>query len=254
MIRSLDRAALGKQFCEAKPFPFVVIDDFLDFDFAREAAAAYPRFGKAARVGRRCDSVNERRNLQVSDATKFPAAVRELSEALAAPDFVADLAAITGVPDLIVDPHLTGGGMHHTGPGGRTDVHVDGNYLEQEQLFRRIEILVYLNSAWADAWGGRLELWDHKVKTCHHSIAPILARCVILETSDTSFHGVSPLTAPPGLVRRSFAAYYYTREAPAGFAGVRPGPRFRARPTEKLKGWLLMPADDLKRRLTGRAR
>jgi hypothetical protein len=63
---------------------------------------------------------------------------------------------------------------------------------------------------------------------------------------------VTPIKCPPGYVRKSFAAYYYTREAPAGFDGTTHSTVFKARPDEKLRGAVLMPAEEIKRHLSER--
>ena len=45
--------------------------------------------------------------------------------------------------------------------------------------------------------------------------------------------------------RKSFAAYYYTTEAPTNWTGVVPNTKFAARPDEFVRGYLLMPAQRL---------
>jgi hypothetical protein len=128
-------------------------------------------------------------------------------------------------------------------------VHVDFNYLEERQLHRRLNILVYLNPDWQEAWGGNIELWDPEVKNRLQSFSPVLNRCVVFETNEISFHGVSPVTCPADKARRSFAAYYYTREAPPGWKGQTHSTVFRARPEERLRGYVLMPLENAQRRV-----
>jgi Rps23 Pro-64 3,4-dihydroxylase Tpa1-like proline 4-hydroxylase len=103
-----------------------------------------------------------------------------------------------------------------------------------------LNLLLYLNPEWEDSWGGHIELWDKDVKNRLQSYRPSINRCVVFETSDISFHGVAPITQA-GTVRRSFAAYYYTREAPTHWKGVAHSTIFRARPNERLRGYVLMP-------------
>jgi Rps23 Pro-64 3,4-dihydroxylase Tpa1-like proline 4-hydroxylase len=79
--------------------------------------------------------------------------------------------------------------------------------------------LIYLNPDWQQPWDGAIEVWDNSVNNFVQSFRPTLNRCVVFETSEFSYHGVSPNRCPPDQVRRSFAAYYYTREAPAEKAG-----------------------------------
>ena len=249
MIRPLEVERLRQEYRRAKPFPFVVIDDFLEEEVVREVVEAYPAFHAAAETGRVLESAHEQRRLQIADPRRFLSPVRQLQRALAAPEFLAALSRITGIPSLLADHELEGGGIDLTGAGGRLDVHVDGDYIEERQVHRRLHILVHLNSAWRDEWGGELELWDSRVKKRHHAIAPMLNRCVIFKTSGTSFHGVAPVTAPPNVVRKSFAGYYYTAAPPAQWDGVGHGTIFRARPGEKLKSWILMPLAEMRQQI-----
>lgn len=243
ILRPYDRDALRERFRGAQPFPHMMIDGFLDPDFAREVVAAYPSFDAAAKDGRVFRSVNEKLKLQMPDASKFPEPVRRLHEVLASPAFLADLEHVTGIANLLADPDLVGGGIHMTGPGGRLDVHVDFNIHETTGWHRRLNILVYLNEGWQQGWGGEVELWDEHVKRCWHSFSPVMNRCVLFRTDEKSFHGVQPLRAPEGVVRKSFAAYYYTKEPPPGWDGKAHSTVFRARPTETAKGLLWMPLE-----------
>ena len=261
VIRTLDVPELRRQFDSAEPFRHLCIDEFLEPGFAREVSAAYPSFEDALARGFSFDFVNERKKVQVTDASKFPEPVARLHEAIASPEFRDQLSEVTGIPDLLADAELVGGGMHVTGPHGRLDVHVDFNYVPYRKLHRRLNILVYLNPEWHHDWGGEVELWDREVRRCHHALRPVLNRCVIFETSDKSFHGVSAVRCPEGVERKSFAAYYYTREAPAGWDGTQHSTIFRARPDERLRGYVLMPAEKLQRavrqqvgRVTGKLR
>lgn len=254
VVRALDREALREQFLSATPFPFTKIDNFLDPVFAQAAAAAYPSFDSAQQQGKAFKSVNERRKVQITDAKLFPEPVARLNAALASPEFLAELAYITGIPKLLADEELVGGGMHITGPGGRLDVHVDFNYIAPRRLHRRLNLLLYLNPVWDESWGGHIQLWDKDVKACEHAYAPVFNRCVIFQTSDISYHGVTPVTEAAPYPRQSFATYYYTREAPAHWKGVAHSTVFKARPEERLRGYVLMPAEVLQRRIAGRVR
>jgi hypothetical protein len=249
MINALDREALRTQYRGARPFPFMVIDNFLLPEAAAEVARVYPSFEQARELGFTFNFVNEQRKVQITDVAKFPDPVRRLNDAIASPQFLADLEFITGIPRILADEQLSGGGMHLTGAGGRLDVHVDFNVLEERKLFRRLNILLYLNPVWQADWGGQIELWDKGVQTCHYRCQPLLNRCLIFETSEISYHGVARVTAPPEIVRQSFAAYYYTREAPPNWSGTTHSTVFKARPDERIRGLLQMPAEKLKRRI-----
>lgn len=243
LINPIDPDALRGRVREATPFPHFCIDGFLDPTFAEEVLAAFPSFEQAASMGKTFKAVNEKNKIQVTDASRFPEAIARLDRELSSPAFLGLLEHAFEIPGLHADPNHTGGGMHQTGPRGHLDVHVDFNYDQTLQMHRRLNILVYFNKDWDPAWGGNIELWDRDVKTCVHSFAPEFNRCVVFATSEISYHGVSAVRCPEGRTRKSFAAYYYTREAPAGWDGSVHSTIFKARPDEKLKGRVLMPLE-----------
>src|SRR5579863_813259 len=249
MINAIDRNAMRGQVRSATPFPHCLINNFLHADFADRVHEAFPTFEQARSVGREFRTVNERNKVQVTNAAMFPPPIAELNRLLAQRQLLELLSYAFGIEDLLPDPELTGGGMHQTGPRGRLDVHVDFNYLPEQKLFRRLNILIYFNKDWAADWGGNLELWDKDVRECRHSFAPLFNRCVIIETTSISYHGVSAVSCPPDRARRSFAAYYYTREAPPDWRGEAQSTIFRSRPNEKVKGRVLMPLEHAGRRM-----
>ena len=249
MLQPIDGEALKAQFSAAKPFPYIKIDNFIDPEKARAIVAAYPTFDAALKQGETFTTVNERKKVQISDSSKYAGPVAELNDALASKEFLTDLSYITGIPNLLADEKLVGGGIHVTGPGGRLDVHVDFNFIEDRKLHRRLNLLLYLNLQWEDDWGGQFQLWDQEVKHCEATFSPIFNRCVIFETSEISYHGVVPVSPAAASPRKSFAAYYYTKEAPPHWTGISHSTIFKARPDERVKGVLLMPAESAKARV-----
>ena len=249
MINPIDRDALRERVRTAKPVPFFSIDDFLETASAERVLDAYPSFEEAEKIGRSFNAVNEKGKIQVTDSTKFADPVAELNKELASPEFLDLMSYVFDIPNLLADEQLIGGGIHQTGPRGHLDVHVDFNYLGDRQLHRRLNILVYFNKDWEPDWGGNIELWDKDVKVCEQSLSPIFNRCVVFETNEVSFHGVTAVKCPQGRARRSFAAYYYTKEAPAHWTGEAHSTIFKARPDELVKGNVLMPLEQAGRRV-----
>jgi len=247
-INSIDRDALRERIRSSSPVKNFCIDGFLEPSFAEEVLASYPSFDEALKVGRSFVAVNERGKVQVTDSSAFAGPVAELSRTLASLEFLELMSYVFEMPDLRADPELIGGGIHQTGPRGHLDVHVDFNFIPDRELHRRLNILIYFNKDWRPEWGGEIELWDEHVKTLHHSFSPIFNRCVVFETNEVSFHGVTAVKCPEGRTRKSFAAYYYTKEAPPHWNGVAHSTIFRARPDEVLKGSVMMPMENVKRR------
>lgn len=138
---------------------------------------------------------------------------RKLLQDLNSAPFCAFIEALTGIDGIIPDNTYNGGGVHETKRGGFLKIHADFNWHSHLRLYRRVNLLIYLNRDWETAWGGQLELWDDAMKVREVSLMPAFNKMVIFTTSDTSFHGhPSPLMCPADKSRKSLALYYYTSE------------------------------------------
>src|SRR5205823_3364605 len=111
-------------------------------------------------------------------------------------------------PNLLQDQALNGAGYHQIEDGGYLGVHVDFNKLDD--LDRRLNLIVYMNPAWKEEYGGYLELWDMATKARIANIAPILNRCVLFETNEVSYHGHPVPLKTGGMTRKSLSIYYYS--------------------------------------------
>ncbi|MEQ9306177.1 MAG: 2OG-Fe(II) oxygenase, partial [Marinoscillum sp.] len=104
------------------------------------------------------------------------------------------------------------------------------------KLYRRINVLVFLNKDWKEEWGGELQLWDNKMTECQVKIAPVFNRVVVFSTLKDSFHGhPDPLLCPLSVSRKSIALYYYTKTIPQDprLTTERQKTTFKVRPDEK---------------------
>jgi len=112
---------------------------------------------------------------------------------------------------LLVDPTLTGGGIHIHEPGGFLDIHTDFKQHPTTGYNRRVNMITFLNKGWRAAWEGDLELWDKRF-SIKKSVLPEFNVTVIFNTVHAkTFHGVpKPLRCPDGVRRKSLAWYYYT--------------------------------------------
>lgn len=193
------------------PFPHIAIENILADPAARAAHAEI----LATEIAEEERNYSTFRKHRQSDRAKIGPAAGAVIDELNSPAFIAFLEKLTGIEKLIADPGLEGGGIHRIGRGGFLKVHTDFNFHRQLHLYRRLNILVYLNPEWDETWGGAIGLWDQKAETCAASYLPLWNRAVIFSTTDLSYHGhPDPLAAPPDLYRNSIALYYYTEAAP----------------------------------------
>jgi len=204
--RALGRS-LQAQYCNAEPFPHIVIDDFLDADVLRRVLAEFPSSNNKAFF----DRDQERLKYQYQPHEVSSGLVRNLFAELNSQAFLGFLEEMTDIDGLIPDPHFEGGGLHETKRGGHLGVHADFNIHNQMKVERRLNLLIYLNEDWEDDYRGQLELWNKDMSDCAVRVSPVFGRAVIFSTALDSFHGhPDPLACPPERSRRSIATYYYT--------------------------------------------
>jgi hypothetical protein len=198
----------------ADPFPHVVLDNLFEPELLRQILAEFDAMDR----GKWHTSNKElERKWATEDIQHFGPTTRSFINQLNGGLFLNFLERLTGIEGLISDPHLRGGGLHEIRREGALGVHADFNLYPRLNIWRRLNLLLYLNENWDPAWGGELELWDRTGKQRVKSIAPLFNRVVIFDTSNYSYHGhPHPLMCPPDRSRKSIALYYYTALKPEG--------------------------------------
>jgi Rps23 Pro-64 3,4-dihydroxylase Tpa1-like proline 4-hydroxylase len=211
-------AEIQLEFQQAKPFRHVAIDNFLRSDICESLLRDFPVFDEKR-------AMDERgllgRKAVVEHVSNISQAYRFFYEYINSAAFLEAMSTLTGIDDLIADKTLFGGGTHNNLSGQGLDVHIDFNIDERNMLHRRINLLIYLNKEWDEAWGGAIALHsDPHNATLDEtaSFLPLFDRAVIFETNEYSWHGFRRITLPPDkqhLSRKSFSIYLYTKDRPA---------------------------------------
>lgn len=206
------------EFQSARPFPHVIMDDFFDTERAEQLLAGFPPFDPA---NARNEFGGVGRKATIADIRKISPFYAAVYDYIASREFLNFVAEATGIPNLIHDELMFGGGTHENLAGQDLDPHVDFNFIEDRQLHRRLNLLLYLNKEWDVSWGGCLELHTNPRRWSENQIkvvAPLFNRCVIFETSERSWHGFEQIRLPEGkkhLSRKMLSIYLYTRDRPA---------------------------------------
>lgn len=212
---------LADDYASAQPWPHAVIDDFLPAHIAGNILDCFPGPDDPAWLDwKDRDTKHQPRKQGIGHAKKLEGVHPYIHHVLAAfmtSPFLTFLERLTGIGKLIPDPHLNGGGLHQILPQGHLSIHTDYNRLHDLDLYRRINVLYYLNRDWREEYGGNLELWDARGRTCVEEIAPLFNRLVVFNTDKRTPHGhASPLDVPEGVTRKSLAFYYYTAKPARG--------------------------------------
>ena len=187
------------------PIPHIVIDGFLREDFALKL---YDHFPSPEQMKVHYHGLNEKKS-EHSDFSSLDSAFTELHAFLSSEPFRTWLSSLTTVPDLQTVNDRLGYGLHQGANNSFLDIHIDYNIHPVKKIYRKLNLILFLNKDWESAWGGNLELWDEKVETCVQSISPVFNRCVIFECSEKSYHGYSRITVPEKITRKSFYQYFF---------------------------------------------
>jgi len=219
---------LSKRYQKASPYPHIVLENFLNPEVLKDCIAEFNKLNETDGWINYKHYNENKRGLNKLDL--LPETIKGTINELNSPEFLEFLSKLTGIKDLQKDDGLEGGGIHQSTRGGYLNIHADFTVHPHHRNWqRRVNVLVYLNKEWEEAWGGKLELWDRKMKACEEAVLPVFNRCVIFNTDADSYHGhPEPMTCPEGVFRRSIALYYYTVEANP----FRRATHYQARPGE----------------------
>ena len=193
----------------SKPFPYIIIDNFLEKNFANTILDSF----KLNSDWINYTFVNNFKKYGFNDRKKMNKNLNNLFNSLASKKFTQKLKKITNIKGLFLDPKLDGGGLHQIFKGGYLNVHTDfSSHTNKPNWTRVLNILIYLNKNWKESYKGNLELWSKDGRKKISEISPKFNRCVIFFTNKNSFHGhPEKLNCPSNVSRKSIAAYYFVK-------------------------------------------
>ncbi|HEX8461759.1 MAG TPA: 2OG-Fe(II) oxygenase, partial [Segetibacter sp.] len=193
-------------FASALPFKHICIDNFIDLSFVNSLHNHFPALGE---MRKKYNGINEKK-AEDAEFGQLHLDFTILKEQLQSEKIKRWIERITGINDLQTSNDQRGAGLHQGGQNSFLDIHIDFNVHPLLNLHRRLNLIIFLNPGWQDAWGGHLEFWNKDVSSCINKYLPIHNRCVIFETNEISYHGYSKINIPAGESRKSFYTYYYT--------------------------------------------
>ena len=203
-------------YAHADPYPHICFQDLWKEDFLKSISNEFRTFNNweehsmsAGFEKRSCKSFY-----------KLPEKTSRLIDFCNSFVFLRFLEYLTGISGLIPDPYLLGGGMHSTLNNGFLKLHTDFNWHRELKLYRRLNLLIFLNKNWQNDWEGHLLLVkkNEKVLEIRKKITPEINTSIIFNTDHKSIHGHPlPMRLPEGISRDSIALYYYSASKPEHF-------------------------------------
>ena len=153
-IDTFDIAQLRHRFLTSEPFNYVVIDNFLNFQLARDIEMEirnlpqedwFDKDSEFRHINVQGDCETHSKKIALNIRKQIPEKTNGVIDLFASPTIIKFIEDITEITGLQSDPYLLGGGIHKTSENGHLSVHCDFNIHPQTQKHRRINALLYLN-------------------------------------------------------------------------------------------------------------
>ena len=198
-------------FKKAKPFPHVVIDNFLSEENAKTLARTYDlqKIRNSKEGWEHFTNENADRH-RLEDEYFMEEDLKQFARLTNSKYFILFLEELTELKSLIGDPYFMGGGAMASERGGYLKMHIDYNWNAKLQLFRNLNFLIYLTEDWKEEWGGALDLYSEENNSIK-SVMPFFNRAIIFQSDSKSYHGQpKKLNCPENKARTLFSSFYYS--------------------------------------------
>lgn len=208
---------LATQYKNSKLFPHIPLDGLLSKRLDCNCVAfpdldwpGWKQFDDGYQFGKRV----------CNDETRFPVTLREVALEACQPRFLQFVEQLAGIDNMIPDPGLNEDGLHSSGAGCVLAPHTDCRVCDRFRLYRRSNVIIYLNAEWNESDGGDPGLSEKGASEPSMSISPVFGRTVLFNTDDQSIHGFTKPIAQDKC-RNSIALSYYTAQEVGVFNGDR---------------------------------
>jgi Rps23 Pro-64 3,4-dihydroxylase Tpa1-like proline 4-hydroxylase len=147
---------------------------------------------------------------EICDIAYFPGNFKEVIKYFTSNKFISELEKLTDMNGLLIDNNIYGGGLCISGNGDYLQKHIDFNYNNDIQLYRAVNVILYLNRDWTEEDGGLFELYD-KHLVLQKTIVPSINKVMIFKSNNSTIHGFSKIHKDS---RKSLNLWYYTKDPP----------------------------------------
>ncbi len=197
------------EFLNANPFPYLVLDDFLESSYYRSLCDVLD--GEIQHMGKNFGSEVESQK-SISLNSNLPDVVTDIVDTLNSDQWLNNLKSLTGISTLTST--LVGNSMlanyHEMQSGGLLGSHVDHSHEPELGLPHVLNIIIYLSADWKREFGGATLFYDKNGVSPLAKIEYRPNRAVIFLHTPYSFHGVDRLLNNGSIKRRTLYVDYYS--------------------------------------------
>ncbi len=199
-----NKERLRTDYLLAKPFPYLVIDNFCDAAKLEAMYNSIPRLTNKSR-----DYIFAHNKFEKANYKELGPLFLEYYTDLIS-DEMNDFLSFIANEEVFVDPANHGGGLHQGQKNSFLDMHLDFNYHPlRTNWYRNMNLLLYLNKDWRPDYRGHLKLVDLRSGNKKELAVPF-NRMIIQQTRAYTLHGYDMTNFPEGQYRTSIATYAYT--------------------------------------------
>ncbi|WP_299212996.1 2OG-Fe(II) oxygenase [uncultured Aquimarina sp.] len=200
-----NKEELRLKYLTNQPFSHLIIDDFCDENKLKELRNQIPELENKSR-----DYMFANNKFEKSNYKELGPLFNEIYEDFKSERFNEFLSFISA-KKVFVDPKNHGGGLHQGKKNSFLDMHLDFNYHPLDKnLYRQMNLLLYLNKDWKEEYGGELKIEDLRTNKQAELGVPF-NRLIIQECGPYTLHGYDMTSFPDGNYRTSIATYAYTK-------------------------------------------
>ena len=182
---------LTNAFWKAKPFPHVVIDNFLDKDDFKILSDSVLKFAATPDFEFK-NNIEGGKSIYSNDNS--PKLVQKFVNTVSSQSFIDKISAMTGAKDVISlaklsDEHDVFRYFHEMKEGGILGTHVDHSMIEDNVHF--LNSLFYITPEWSKDWGGSTQFYKYYGFKMGSEVEYKPNRLILFLHSSKSFHKVS---------------------------------------------------------------
>lgn len=190
-------------------FRFWICDDLLPLDIAYEIANKFPEES----ILKQRDSIREYKRIGI-DFESYDNLMELITYSFHDRRVVDRIEQITGIDCMIPDHQLYAGGLSSMSSSSFLNPHLDNSHNDDKSLYRVLNLLYYVSKDWKIENGGNLILYPFGLKKNSITVFSKFNRLVLMETNDSSYHGVSKVVSKNP--RRCISNYYFREQSTNG--------------------------------------
>ncbi|MHA8097999.1 2OG-Fe(II) oxygenase [Aquirufa aurantiipilula] len=199
-----------EEFLAAKPFPFLVLDDFLEASYYQSLSdvlhANNPSMGRKF-------ATDVESNKSISLNSNLPGLVSHIVDVLNTDEWVDKLKSLTGIDSLTTtqNGNTMLANYHEMKSGGLLGSHLDHSHEPELGLPHVLNIILYLSEDWKLEYGGSTLFYDKNGVKPLAKVEYKPNRAVIFLHTPYSFHGVERLQNNGEVKRKTLYVDYYSQ-------------------------------------------